>query len=267
QGGEKGDRVVLCTTDKLAFLIAHLGSLLAGAVSLPLNPRFTRDELRFFLADSAAKVVVGGAEERRILEALRPELPQLRAAIPDSALLDPPSAPFREPALYADDACLMIYSSGTTAWPKGIVHTNANVASGLMALHTCWRFTPDDVVVNVLPLFHIHGLSFATQMTLMSGGCVILDDFDPQRTLELVGQGTVFMAVPTIYYRLLERPDFRAAAASWTGVRLFTCGSAPIRPEVLPELESILHRPVINRYGMSEAFVITSQPPDGPWPQ
>ena len=82
QGVEKGDRVVLCTTDKLAFLIAHLGSLLAGAVSLPLNPRFTRDELRFFLADSAAKVVVGGAEERRILEALRPELPSCGPLFP-----------------------------------------------------------------------------------------------------------------------------------------------------------------------------------------
>src|SRR5439155_25313180 len=104
QGGEKGDRVVLCTTDKLAFLIAHLGSLLAGAVSLPLNPRFRRDELRFFLADSAAKVVVGGAEERRILEALRPELPQLRAVIPDLALLDSSSAPFREPALFGGGA-------------------------------------------------------------------------------------------------------------------------------------------------------------------
>src|SRR5205807_4643510 len=77
---------------------------------------------------------------------------------------------------------------------------------------------------------------------------------------------TVFMAVPTIYYRLLEQPAFVAKARSWSRMRLFTCGSAPIRPDVLPRLEEILGRPVINRYGMTEAHVITSLPLDGPWP-
>jgi len=159
-----------------------------------------------------------------------------------------------------------MYSSGTTGWPKGIVHTHGNVASSLLALQKCWRFTPDDVVLNVLPLFHIHGLCFATLLTLMTGGCLILDDFEPQATMERVKDCTVFMAVPTIYYRLLEQPNFREVAKSWTKTRLFTCGSAPIRAEVLPELEAILGKPVINRYGMTEAFVITSLPLDGPWP-
>ena len=75
------------------------------------------------------------------------------------------------------------------------------------------------------------------------------------------------MALPTFYYSFLERPEFREAAKGWGRVRLFTCGSAPIRAEVLPELESILGRPVINRYGMTEGHVITSLPLDGPWPQ
>jgi malonyl-CoA/methylmalonyl-CoA synthetase len=138
------------------------------------------------------------------------------------------------------------------------------MGSALDALGACWKMNPDDVVVNVLPLFHVHGLCFATHLTLLAGGCVLLDDsFHPQRTLELVGRGTVFMAVPPMYYRFLEQPEFRPAARSWGNVRLFTCGSAPIRPEVLPELEGILGRPVINRYGMSEAFVITSLPLEG----
>lgn len=262
-----GDRVVLCTADKLTFLIGHLGTLWAGAVSLPLNPRFTREELRFFLADSAASVAVVGDEQHALLEALRRDFPELKT-LPAAALVDEiPVTGFREPASKADDPCLLIYSSGTTGWPKGIVHTHANVAGSLQALARCWRFTPDDVVVNVLPLFHIHGLSFATQLTLLVGGCVILDEFHPQGTLGLIGRGTVFMGVPTIYYRFLEQPEFRAAAAKWKDVRLFTCGSAPIRPEVLPQLETILRRPVINRYGMSEAFVISSLPLEGPWPQ
>src|SRR5262245_37597475 len=161
----------------------------------------------------------------------------------------------------------MLYSSGTTGWPKGVVHTHGNVASSLGALIDCWRLSPDDVTVHMLPLFHIHGLAFATHATWLAGGSVRIEDgFDPQQALDAIGQGTIFMAVPPMYYRLLNEPGFREAARSWTSVRLFTCGSAPIRPEVLPELEQILGRPVINRYGMTEAYVITSLPLAGPWP-
>ena len=262
-----GDRVALYTAAKFPFLIAHLGALFAGAISLPLNPRFTREELRYFLADSGAKVVVAGADYVALVEEIRTELPELRAVAPDISVEDAPDAPFREPAVSPEDSALIIYSSGTTGWPKGVVHTHANLASALRALQSCWRVTPDDAVVNVLPLFHVHGLCFATQMTLLAGGRVLLEDaFDPPRTLEAAAKGTVFMAVPTIYYRFLEEPAFRERAGAWPNVRLWTCGSAPIRPEVLPQLETVLGRPVINRYGMTEAHVITSLPLDGPWP-
>ena len=174
---------------------------------------------------------------------------------------------FRETAIDPDAACLMLYSSGTTGRPKGVVHSQANLASSVNALRRCWRFTPDDVLVNVLPLFHIHGLSFATHLSLLTGCCMLLEGtFHPRHTLELIGRGTVFMAIPTFYYSFLDRPEFRAAASHWRNVRLFTCGSAPIRAEVLPDLAQVLGRPVINRYGMTEAHVITSLPLDGPWP-
>jgi malonyl-CoA/methylmalonyl-CoA synthetase len=264
---EPGDRVVLSTPDKLAFLLAHLGTLFAGAVSLPLNPRFTREEVLYFLADSGARAAVVGTENQVLVEELRSDLPALQAVIRDRFQAPADASTIREPSPSAEDPSLIIYSSGTTGWPKGVVHTHANMGSSLRALQACWRLTADDTVVNVLPLFHVHGLCFATHLALLAGGCVLLDDFHAQHTLELVGRGTVFMAVPTIYYRFLEDPQFRAAARSWGNVRLFTCGSAPIRPEVLPDLENILGRPVINRYGMSEAFVITSLPLDGPWPQ
>jgi malonyl-CoA/methylmalonyl-CoA synthetase len=124
------------------------------------------------------------------------------------------------------------------------------------------------VTVNVLPLFHIHGLSFASHLSLLTGGCMVMEEsFHPRRTLEVVGKGTVFMAVPTFYYAFLERPEFADAARGWGHVRLFTCGSAPIRPEVLPGLDATLGKPLINRYGMTEGHVITSLPLDGPWPQ
>jgi malonyl-CoA/methylmalonyl-CoA synthetase len=262
-----GDRVILLTADKFPFLIAHLGTLFVGAIPLPLNPRFTREELRFFLTDSGARAVVAGSEQLPLLKELTAELNSPPVLLHDAAALTPPDSAFREPALAADEACLILYSSGTTGWPKGVVHTHANVASSLDALAECWRMTGEDVVVNALPLFHIHGLAFATHLTLLAGGCLVIEDaFEPQRTMNVIGRSTVFMAVPPMYYRLLEDAGFRSAAKGWVNVRLFTCGSAPIRPEVLPELESILGRPVINRYGMTEGHVITSLPLDGPWP-
>ncbi len=261
-GVRPGDRVVLCTGDKPAFVRAHLAALYAGAVSLPLNPRFTREELRFFLSDSGAKVALVGSEAEPIIASLRAELPDLQHV---AAQVE--SAPgYQSPDLASDDPALILYSSGTTGWPKGVVHTHANVASSLHALQECWRLTCQDVVLNVLPLFHIHGLCFATQLTLMTGACLILDDFDVRRTLARIAECTVFMAVPTIYYRFLEEANFAERAKAWAGVRLFTCGSAPIRAEVLPGLEAILGKPVINRYGMTEGFVITSLPLAGPWP-
>ncbi len=267
-GVEQGDRVVLATARKMPFLLAHLGTLYAGGVSLPVNPHFTRDELRYVLADSSARVAIVGDEARPVVEGLRSELPELRAVVDDGVVSDLPEAAWPDRACAPDDACLILYSSGTTGRPKGVVHTQANIASSLHALADCWRFSEHDVLVNVLPLYHIHGLAFATHLSLMTGAAMIVEDaFHPTKTLEVIGRGTVFMAVPTIYYALLDRPEFAAAARGWTRARLFTCGSAPIRPEVLPELERILGHPVINRYGMTEAHVIASLPLDGPWPQ
>ncbi len=140
------------------------------AVSLPLNPRSTPDELRYYLQDSGARVVVAGQDEWPFVESLKPVLPELRALIPDREAWDSPEATLPDVSVDRCDPCLMLYSSGTTGRPKGVVHTHANLAASLRALAACWRFTPDDVLVNVLPLFHIHGLSFATHLNLLVGG-------------------------------------------------------------------------------------------------
>ncbi len=206
-----GDRVAITTPEKRPFLAAHLGTLYAAAVSLPLNPRFTREELRYFLADSGARAVVAGDDQYAVVESLRSELPELRAVLARRpARGHPPGCVCRDLAIGSDAPCLMLYSSGTTGRPKGVVHTHANLASSLRALQQCWRFTPDDVLVNVLPLFHIHGLSFATHLSLLTGSRMLIEDsFHPRQTLELVGQGTVFMAIPTFYYSFLDRPEFK----------------------------------------------------------
>ncbi len=213
RGVRPGDRVAVITPDKLRFLSAHIGALYAGAVSLPLNPRFTREELRYFLADSAARAVVAGDLERPVVESLRHELPELHAVLPDAHPVQTPERSYPEQSIGSDVACLLLYSSGTTGQPKGVVHTHANLASSLRALQQCWRFSSEDVLVNVLPLFHIHGLSFATHLSLLCGGRMVMEQsFHPRNTLDLVGRGTVFMAIPTFYYSFLDRPEFKAVA-------------------------------------------------------
>jgi malonyl-CoA/methylmalonyl-CoA synthetase len=266
-GVQPGDHVALFTPNKLPFLLGHLGTLFAGAVPLPLNPRFTREEMRYFLGDSQAKAIIAGSEQQSLVDQLAGALDERPLVLPDTELLNPPRSKWQEPSSDANGSCLILYSSGTTGWPKGVVHSHANVASSLQALAACWRMTSDDVVVNMLPLFHIHGLAFATHLTWLTGGTLLVEDsFEPGPTLEAIGRATVFMAVPPMYYKLLAEPWFAAAAKSWSRLRLCTCGSAPIRAEVLPELEAILNRPVINRYGMTESHVISSLPLDGPWP-
>jgi malonyl-CoA/methylmalonyl-CoA synthetase len=258
----KGDRIVLAIDEKDGFVFSLLAAIFVGAIPLPLNPRYTREEFRYFLQDSSPSMAITDGEA--VTDHLQ-SVGMSNISILPWLFGGPPNL-YHAPSITPDDPCLLMYSSGTTGWPKGIVHTHGNVLSSLRALQKCWRMTPDDVVLNVLPLFHIHGLCFATLLTLLTGGCLILDDFEPQKTLQQIGDCSVFMAVPTIYYRFLEQPNFRDIAKTWQKPRLFTCGSAPIRAEVLPELEAILGKPVINRYGMTEAFVITSLPLDGPWP-
>jgi len=265
-GLRRGDRVVLYTRDKWALMHAHLGTILAGGVSLPLNYRFTREEMAYFLADSRARFIVAGLDEMPVVRPLAEQCPDLDTIISVAALLAaPPSALPHTIGAGADDPGLMLYSSGTTGQPKGAVHTHANLGASLLALKECWRFTEEDVLLNVLPLFHIHGLSFAMHLSLISGSEMVLEEaFHPIRTLELIGQATVFMGIPTFYYFFMDMDRFTEAASRWQRPRLFTCGSAPIRPEALPRLEETLRRPVINRYGMTETHVITSLPLDGP---
>ncbi len=267
-GVVRGDRVAIATPEKLPFLSAHLGTLYAAGVSLPLDPRLEANELRLLLRDSGARVVVAGRDVHPLIHALRSDLPGLRALLLDAEAWEAPDSAFAEPAIDRDAACVILNTSRAAGPPRGVVHTHASLASGLRALRTAWRFTPDDVPVNVLPLFHIQGLSIAAHLSLSTGCCMYIEEsFQPRRSLAMVGRGTIFMGIPAFYYSFLEQPDFRAVARGWSSVRLFTCGSSAIRPEELPRLESILRRPVIHQYGMAEAHAIASLPLDGPWPR
>jgi malonyl-CoA/methylmalonyl-CoA synthetase len=268
KGFKKGDRVVLYTPEKLPFLIAHLGIILSGGISLPLNFNFTKDEMIYFLNDSEASFVFASNNQVKLIKEIKEMCPALKGIIdPDIAQIKF-NEKFKEAEINKEDCCFILYSSGTTGQPKGVVHTHENIAKSLLSLKDCWKFNSEDILLNVLPLFHIHGLSFAAHLSLISGSTMILEDcFHPLKTMEKIKDAAVFMAVPTLYYAFLRRPEFKQKAKNWSKMRLFTCGSAPIRPEVLPEIETIIGKNLINRYGMTESHVITSLPLNGPFKQ
>ena len=261
---DPGERLALCLSDKHAFLLAHLGALFARLVPLPLNPDFTESELEYFLRDSgAAAIVVDSVTDSkvdRVLYGSRPILPCQQLKADHITAIEPRSVEMPDKALPGDPA-LMLYSSGTTGEPKGVVHTQDSLSNAVDSLARYWEFSPEDKLVNVLPLFHIHGLSFATHVSWISGSWMKVGDrFHPRKTLDLVGQSSVFMGVPPYYYSWLDRKFFYETESVWKNIRLVTCGSAPIRPEVLPRLEGVLGQLLVNRYGMTESHVISSLP-------
>ena len=266
---EPGDRVALVTGEKLPFLAAHLGAIYAGGVSLPLNPRFTRDELRYFLADSEARVAVVGAEQRPVIESLRPELPALLAVVDDDAAWEAPEGHDRNPSIDADAPCLILYSSGTTGRPKGVVHTHANLAASLHALRD---------------LLAVHARRRAGQRPAALPHPRPLVRHPPQPAdRRLHGRSRRAST------RAGRSRSSARARSSWRSRRSITpsstgpnsprppgagatCGSSPAARRrsgrrSCRDWRRSSGRPVINRYGMTEGHVITSLPLDGPWPQ
>lgn len=264
QGIEPGERVLLAVENKLDFVRSHLAVLFAGGVSAPVHPRLAAEELAWILDHCEPRVAIADGEARSRIEGLACSRRSLVVASPGALDGGPPA---RAASVDESTPCLLIYSSGTTGRPKGVLHAQGNLSSSLAGLAAAWQISDQDRFVHALPLFHIHGLSFGLHLALRAGAATLLQEtFHPQRTLESIGGGTVLLAVPTFYHAFLDRPDFPRIAKSWTDVRLLTCGSAPIRPEVLGRLEEIVGRPIIHRYGMTEAHVIASLPLEGPWP-
>ena len=260
-GVRPGEVLALYTADKRALLLADLAAMLLGAISLPLNERFTEPEMRYYLEDSGAALALTDDAGRARLQAAGAGQPALRAIISTDQVLAAGEASLPEAAVAPTDPAFILYSSGTTGRPKAVLHRHDNLAAAVIALRDTWEIGPDDRLLNCLPFYHIHGLSFCAHMMLLSGAeMVVQPSFHPRHTLEALVDCTVLFAIPTFYYSWLDHQFFRETAARLGGVRLFTAGSAPIRPEVLPELEEILGRPITNRYGMTEAHVITSLP-------
>ena len=266
-GVKPGDRVAVQVEKSLEALMLYLGTVRAGAIFLPLNTAYTPAEIEYFLGDAEPAVFVCDPAKA---EALKPFADKAGAKLETlgvgaGSLLDKANAAateFADVARDADDLAAILYTSGTTGRSKGAMLSHDNLASNALALVDYWRFTKDDVLLHALPIFHTHGLFVATNTILLAGASMILlPKFDPEQVFKYLPKATSMMGVPTFYVRLLQ--DQRLSKETTKHMRLFVSGSAPLLAETHREWRERTGHAILERYGMTETNMNTSNPYDG----
>ena len=267
-GTAPGDRVCAQIAKSPDALALYAACVRAGAVFLPLNTAYTADEVRYFLADSGARVFVCDPHHRMRLEPVATDcgarLHTLDASgggtLADDA--NSASSEFDTIDRDADDLAALLYTSGTTGRSKGAMLTHENLLSNSQTLVDYWRFTERDVLLHALPIFHTHGLFVASNISLLAGGAMIfLPTFDLDEIIRLLPNATSLMGVPTFYTRLLG--DARLTRERVEHMRLFVSGSAPLLAETHTAFEQRTGKRILERYGMTETNMNTSNPYEG----
>lgn len=268
-GVEIGDRVAVQVEKSVEMLMLYLGCLRLGAVFLPLNPAYTVGELEYFVGDAEPALMVCDPAALGTIAPLAevaggPRVETLDA-LGGGTLAEKArraSTAFETVARDEGDLAAILYTSGTTGRSKGAMLSHGNLASNAFTLRDAWRFSADDVLLHALPIFHTHGLFVATNVTLACGAAMIfLPRFETRAVMAALPRATVMMGVPTFYIRLLAEAAFDRDLVSH--MRLFISGSAPLAPDIHREFEARTGHAILERYGMTETNMNTSNPYDG----
>ncbi|WP_027580740.1 malonyl-CoA synthase [Bradyrhizobium sp. Ai1a-2] len=268
RGVKVGDRVAAQTEKSVQGLVLYLATVRAGAIYLPLNTAYTLNELDYFITDAEPSLVVCDPSKAEGVGAIAAKVgarvetlgPDGKGSLTDAA--DKASPEFKTVARGNDDLAAILYTSGTTGRSKGAMLSHDNLASNSLSLVDYWRFTKDDVLIHALPIYHTHGLFVASNVTLFARASMIfLPKFDPDLIIKLMARATVLMGVPTFYTRLLQN---RALNRETTRhMRLFVSGSAPLLADTHREWSARTGHAVLERYGMTETNMNTSNPYEG----
>lgn len=274
RGLAPGDRVAFYTDGSPELVVLHLAVLRCGAVAVPINLAYREREVGHILGDSTPRLVVAGAAQRPVLEAVPPAA---RASVQEVLAVDAPPgatvAPWSRRArpVRGSDPALIVYTSGTTGKSKGAVLTHDNLLATVTGLLAAWAWQPDDVLLLALPLFHVHGLVVGLHTALAAGASVVLHRrFEAAAVVDALGRGeaTRFFGVPTMYRRLLAELERRGTEETepprFDRVRLFCSGSAPLSEETFDAFRRATGHAILERYGMSETGMNLSNPYAGP---
>ncbi|MEL6503981.1 MAG: malonyl-CoA synthase [Pseudomonadota bacterium] len=270
-GVKAGDRVAVQVPKSMEAVMLYLATVRCGAVFLPLNTAYTKAEVRYFLEDAEPRLFVCDPARREEFSDLANDTMALETmgvwldeeGDYGSLLVDNGEAhSFDSMPRAADDLAAILYTSGTTGRSKGAMLSHANLLSNSQTLADYWRFTKDDVLLHALPIFHTHGLFVATNVALLAGcRLIFMGKFDVDTIIEHMPQATALMGVPTFYTRLLDEPRFTRDLAS--SMRLFISGSAPLLAETHRAFEARTGQRILERYGMTETNMNTSNPYEG----
>ncbi|HVO89696.1 MAG TPA: malonyl-CoA synthase [Casimicrobiaceae bacterium] len=264
-GCRPGDRVAVQTEKHWHVLALYLACLRAGLVYLPLNTGYQKGELSYFFGNAEPRVVVCGNDNLGTVAisagpATVLTLDAYGGELIDRAIEEPQA--FETAPRAPDDLAAIVYTSGTTGRSKGAMLSHRNLASNALALVEAWGYTESDILLHALPIYHVHGLFVATHCTLLSGARMLwLPKFDAREVSTLLPHASVLMGVPTYYARLLHEPTFNRDRCR--GVRLFISGSAPLLPETFQAFRARTGHAILERYGMTETGMITTNPLDG----
>ena len=267
-GVQPGDRIAVQVAKSPQAVAVYAACVQAGIVFLPLNTAYTADEVSYFAENSGARLILCDGKRSEALEpvakACGATLETMNADGSGSFAMQADVMPsgFSTVERSKDDLAAFLYTSGTTGRSKGAMLTQGNLLSNCKALASEWRFTAEDSLLHALPIFHTHGLFVATNITLLAGGKLLfLPKFDLDVILDLMPQATTMMGVPTFYTRLLGNERFTRTAAQH--MRLFVSGSAPLLAETHVHFEERTGHRILERYGMTETNMNTSNPYDG----
>ncbi len=267
-GVKPGDRVAVQVEKTPDALMVYLGTIRAGAVFLPLNTAYTPSEIAYFVGDAEPSVFVCDPEKADALagtaqkEGARLQTLNAKGEGTLRDLADTMPEEFETLPRDEDDLAAILYTSGTTGRSKGAMLSHGNLSSNSQTMVKYWHFTEDDVLLHALPIFHTHGLFVATNCLMMAGGSMLfLPKFDLDQVLALLPRATAMMGVPTFYTRLLGSDDFTRDLVRH--FRLFVSGSAPLSAEVHKAFFDRTGHAILERYGMTETNMNTSNPYDG----
>ncbi|MCK6370314.1 MAG: AMP-binding protein [Gammaproteobacteria bacterium] len=259
-----GDRVTVQVAKSPAAVWLYLACRRGGYVFHPLNDAYRGEEIAFLLADAKPALAVCDPQRKALFRELLPHGCRLltldahgHGSLADAAGKSSPQPEVARRA--ADEPAILLYTSGTTGRPKGAIISHGNLASNVAALIETWEFTASDRLLHALPLYHAHGLFVGLGCTLASGASMLfLPKFDPAAVVAALPDCTVMMGVPTYYARLLREPGLDREACR--NMRLFISGSAPLSPEVFAAFRKRTGHAILERYGMTETGMLTSNP-------
>jgi malonyl-CoA/methylmalonyl-CoA synthetase len=268
RGVKPGDRVAAQVEKSVANLVLYLATVRAGAVYLPLNTAYTLNELDYFITDAEPSLVVCDPVKAEGIKAIAAKVGAKVETLDSHGKGSLTEAAAKARADFAtvprgnDDLAAILYTSGTTGRSKGAMLSHDNLASNSLTLVDYWRFTDKDVLIHALPIYHTHGLFVASNVTLFARASMIfLPKLDPDLIIKLMGRSTVLMGVPTFYTRLLHNPALSRETTKH--MRLFVSGSAPLLADTHREWFARTGHAVLERYGMTETNMNTSNPYDG----